>query len=292
MKQLKLNNLLATLLTIAALFAGQTAWAQTHELTLSEDNDFPTGTAGHWYVNMLRYYDQSLTLTEADLTACGYTFKVYDDGGKDGEYFLNRNMRLVITLPDNYDFLVTGVIWTEHDPDNMFLRFYDVDNNNTPIGSDWYSDIDGEPKAVGPVTLDGNVLSIFFRTGKNAPSYAGLDLTITATDLNSGFAVSTSNPTHGILEVDKQTANFGETVIVTPTPDNEFFTAEVSYTAVSTKYVITRVNGVYSFTMPPAMSALAPCSWTQCRYSGAARRSTDLRSIPISSATRWATTCW
>lgn len=111
MKQLKLNNLLVTLLTMAALFAGQTAWAQTHELTLSEDNDFPTGTAGHWYVNMLRYYDQSLTLTEADLTACGYTFKVYDDGGKDGEYFLNRNMRLVITLPDNYDFLVTLPYW-------------------------------------------------------------------------------------------------------------------------------------------------------------------------------------
>ena len=74
MKQLKLNNFLVTLLTMAALFAGQTAWAQTRELTLSEDNDFPSGTAGHWYVNMLRYYDQSLTLTEADLTACGYTF--------------------------------------------------------------------------------------------------------------------------------------------------------------------------------------------------------------------------
>ena len=246
------HNLLAVLLTLAALFVGQTAWAQ-HVLTLSEDNDFPAGTVGHYYVNMLTYSSQQLTLTEADLTQCGYTFKVYDNGGKDGNYAIGLTAQLTITIPDNYSFLVTGVIRTKHAPNNLYLRFND--GNNTTIGNDWYSDIDGEPKTVGPVTCDGNVLRIFFRSGsKYDPPYAGFDLTITATNqnnLNSEFAVSKSNPTHGTLVVDKQTAHFGETVTVTPTPDNEFFTAEVSYTAVTTKYVITRVNGVYSFTMPP-----------------------------------------
>lgn len=69
-KHLSIQNLLAALLTMAALFAGQNAWAQDN-VTLSEDNDFEVGTAGHWYVNMPAHTTNHLYLSADSLTTCG-----------------------------------------------------------------------------------------------------------------------------------------------------------------------------------------------------------------------------
>ena len=86
-KPLQFKQVLAALLTIAALATGQTVRAA--DVTLSVDNDFAPNEAGHWYVNMPAHTLDHLTLSADDLTACGYTFKVYDDGGKNGNYSLN-----------------------------------------------------------------------------------------------------------------------------------------------------------------------------------------------------------
>ena len=245
MKQLSRNNLLTALLLLVAMAFGQSAWAQ-NTVTLSEDNDFGPNEAGHWYVNMPAHTTNHLYLSADSLTTCGYTFKVYDDGGKNGNYSIKCNGNLDITIPEGYAFLVTGTLWTEHDPVYVFLRF--AKSTVDYIGKKWYSDTDGEPKTVGPVTCDGNVMRIRFCSG-NA-QYAGFDLTVTVVDMNTDFAVNLSNPAHGTLAVGNPTAKLGETVTVTPTPDTDFATTEVSYTACSTKFVITPVNGVYSFTMP------------------------------------------
>ena len=228
------------LLTLAALFAGQSAWAQIQDVTLTVDPEIPEGTAGHWYVNMHRSNNQQLTLYETDITTGGKNvFKVYDDGGKNGDYSANCNGNLDITVPEGYAFLVTGTLWTEHNPTSVYLRFAESLYNY--IGDRWYSDTDGELKTIGPVTCDGNVMRIRF-CSENA-QYAGFDLTVTVVDKNTDFAVNVSNPTHGSLAVNS-TAKLGETVTVTPTPDTDFTTTEVSYTACSTKFVITPVNGI------------------------------------------------
>ena len=245
-KPLQFKQVLAALLTIAALATWQTAWAA--DVTLSEDNDFAPNEAGHWYVNMPAHTTDYLTLSAADLTACGYTFKVYDDGGKNGNYSLNCSARLAITVPQGYAFMVTGTLWTQHSSEE-YLQFIKGDNTFEFIGGKWHSDTDGEPKTVGPVTCDNNIMSIRFASGSGT-QYAGLDLTVTLVDVNTDFAVSISNPAHGTLTVDKTTAKLGETITVTPTPDTEFSTTEVSYTAGTWKQVINPVNNVYSFTMP------------------------------------------
>ena len=158
-KSLSLHYLLATLLTMAALFAGQNAWAY-FDVTLSEDPDIPEGIPGHYYVNMQSHRSLSLSLTEEYLTTCGYTFKVYDDGGKNGNNIIYTSNDLNITVPNGFAFLVTGTLWTKHDPSNVYLKFYK--NDAFPIGNKWYSDTDGEPKTVGPVTCDGNDMNIRF----------------------------------------------------------------------------------------------------------------------------------
>jgi hypothetical protein len=250
-KDCRQNKVMTVLLIMAALFAGQTAWAQTRELTLSEDNDFPSGTAGHWYVNMSYRVKDFLTLSATDLTACGYTFKVYDDGGKDGNYGKNSDSRLVITVPEGYALLVTGTIWTKYTSTKIeFLRFAKGNSEFFGIiGEKWLSDMDGEPKTVGPVTCAGNVMCIQFNTDE-VPVFAGLDLTVNVVSVNIDYNVSTNTPVHGILEVDKQTAKVDETVTVTPTPDTDFTIAEVSYTVGTMKVVLSPKNGVYSFKMP------------------------------------------
>ena len=130
-KHLSIQKILAALLTIAALFTGQTAWAA--DVTLSEDNDFAPNEAGHWYVNMPARTTDHLTLSADDLTACGYTFKVYDDGGKNGNYSLNCSARLAITVPQGYAFMVTGTLWTQHSSEE-YLQFIKGDNAYEFIG--------------------------------------------------------------------------------------------------------------------------------------------------------------
>ena len=245
-KPLQFKQVLAALLTIAAIATGQTARAA--DVTLSVDNEIPEGTAGHWYVNMPSWNrDDYLTLSAADLTACGYTFKVYDDGGKNGNYSPNNNAHLAITIPDGYGFFVTGTICSKSSYDYVRFRAGNYDYITNHLGSD----TDGELKSIEPVISNNNsVLWIIFNSAAQGTQYAGLDLTVTVVDVNTDFAISISNPAHGTLTVDKMTAKLGETITVTPTPDTEFSTSEVSYTAGTWKQVINPVNNVYSFTMP------------------------------------------
>lgn len=248
---MKARTILTAALTLAALaLAGTAAWAATKTVTLSEDNDIPVGTAGHWYVNMLidNRYDYNLTLSADDLAAGKNVFKVYDDGGKNGNYSRDVQSYLSITIPEGYGFSVTGTICT--DATKSYVRF-------SAVGQYYYitdflrSDTDGEVKSIKPViSSNSSVLWITFLTYDMTTQYAGLDLTVTIVDLNTDFPISTSTPSHGTIKVDKTRAKLGETVTVTPTPSANYSTTEVSYTVDTTKYVIEPNNGTYSFTMP------------------------------------------
>ena len=77
-----MTSALMTLLTSLLLATlAQTVWAA--DVTLQDDN-------GTKYVNMPATGTDILTLTDASIT----TFKVYDDGGKDGNYSANGRQHL------------------------------------------------------------------------------------------------------------------------------------------------------------------------------------------------------
>ena len=88
-----------------------TAWAD--DVNLAEDNDIAEGTAGHYYVNMPATGTNTLTITADDIADGKGTFKVYDNGGKGGQYSTNCTGILVLTAPENYVIQLSGDIYTE-----------------------------------------------------------------------------------------------------------------------------------------------------------------------------------
>ena len=91
-----------------AVLTSTGAWAD--DVTLSVDEDFAEGTAGHYYVNLPRTGTNTLTLTDASITS----FMVYDDGGKNGTYSNDCSGALNINAPSTDDVLqVTGTVKTD-----------------------------------------------------------------------------------------------------------------------------------------------------------------------------------
>ena len=160
---------------LLALLAGQAAWAETN-VTLSEDPDIPEGTAGHWYVNMSKDRDLWLTLSADDLAAGKGTFKVYDDGGKNGNHSKNCHGILHITVPVGNIIQASGTAWTKS---GSMMSFLGMENSQSFKNSTVHlcavqSTQDGEPTTFGPVVTykdksnqsdtDGQYLTILFQS--------------------------------------------------------------------------------------------------------------------------------
>ena len=175
------------------------------------------------------------------------SFKVYDDGGAEGNYSKNSNGTLTLTAPEGYVLLLTGTIVVDY---RAYLYVYDGQNaTGTAINSVTTCEKDGVAVDIGnDVVTTGRYMTINFST--RSSFRAGLDLTVSVLDYDTEYNVSTGNPAHGSIDVDKSKAKFRETVTVTPTPESGFSIAEVSYTFGTTKVVVAPENGVYSFTMP------------------------------------------
>ena len=266
-----LNKVLATLLTMAALFAGLNAWAQTQNVTLSVDNTIPEGTAGHWYVNMLYRDSQQLTLYTDDLAAGQNVFKVYDNGGKNGNYSSGCRSYLYITVPDGYLIQASGTVWTK-EPGSMtipdlgtilqpvdFLTLYNANSENNSLGM-VYSDVDGEGKDFGPLCThevtrgstptNGQYLTVYFFS-KDSPNYAGFDMTVTVYE-NVLHSISIAEGiTNGTVSASTNQAYFNNEVTLTVTPNANYYIGTVSYNDGTSDHIITPDgNGDYKFLMP------------------------------------------
>ena len=266
MRQIKLNNILATLLTMAALIAGQNAWAQQiQDVTLTVDPEIPEGTAGHWYVNMGRnsYDDKALTLNEYDITTGGKNiFKVYDDGGKNRNYSSGCQSTLYITVPVGYLIQVSGTVWTKNNPTFEYLGLYNANNTTFNRLAKVYSDADGEAKNFGPLVTqrvtsnhsqectDGQYLTVFFRASSNETTYRGFDMTVTVFE-NTLYNVNNAEGIqHGSVSASPTQAYYNDEVTLNVTPETNYYIGTVSYNDGTTDHVITPQNNVYKFTMP------------------------------------------
>ncbi len=157
----------ATMTLLFAMLTNFGAWAESDNVaSLSEDNDFAQGTAGHYYVNMPKTGRSVLTLSNANIT----TFNVYDDGGKSDSHSSSCDGYLVINAPSGYYIKVTGKVDTETGCD--WLKFYDGDTNNI-LGRDQYTGSD----KVGELLSSGNCLKIRFRSDSSR-EYGGMSLTV------------------------------------------------------------------------------------------------------------------
>ena len=123
---------------------------------------------GGWYTNN----QATFTMLPAGIT----TFKVYDDGGKSGNYSKNCSGTLVLTAPEGYVLQLSGCITTEKSYDK--LTVYDGGNASATILLDAVSSTSsGTRTAITTVTSSGQSMTLYFYSD-NSGIYAGLDLTV------------------------------------------------------------------------------------------------------------------
>jgi len=113
------------------------------------------------------------------------SFKVYDDGGKDGDYSENSSGRLLLTAPDGYRMKVTGTVHTEcEDPDCWDYVIISDENGNNLYKGGANIDYDDEYEVVynqadiGTHTSTGNKMILRFYSDESQ-EYAGFEFTVT-----------------------------------------------------------------------------------------------------------------
>ena len=257
MKQKRFIFILALLCT----FAG-TAWAV--DVTLSEDNDFAMNEAGHWYLNMAPKNDSYfLTLTADDIAAGKGTFKVYDDGGKNGNYTGQSNGYLYINVPSGYILQVSGTVWTkgylgqgvQEGGIGVLFAYLAVYNGNNSNDANQqmikaFSLTDGEETSFDAVTTTVNAMCIRFKKTGTGETYQGFDLTVTVFE-NTLYTIDVADGiTNGTLVSSASSAYAHTNITLTPTPDEGRYIGTVSYNDGTDHVIKPNSNNVYSFKMP------------------------------------------
>lgn len=155
------------------------------ELILDEYETF--GTAARWYINMPKSGTKTQTFSDAAVT----TFKVYDDGGKNGRYSSGCDGYLVLTAPEGYIIQLSGrvrmpgtVVDEVFNPGQLtnergkdYLTVYD---NNEASGTTLLNKVysyEDEWSNISTVTSSGQSMTLYFYSNYLYESN-GLDLTV------------------------------------------------------------------------------------------------------------------
>lgn len=247
-------------LTIIALLCTviQGMWAQTPSLT--EDTGEGAGTAARWYINMPKTGTNTLTL-DGTIT----TFKVYDNGGKDGTYSDNCDGTLVLTAPDDYVLQLSGSISSEN---NHYLYVYDgSDNQADKLIEGACGNNNGWAIGIPTVISNGQSMTLYFKTTGPSDQRAGLDLTVTLIstntlhDINGLENVSDGSITAKVNDATVTQAKFRDVVALTASPDDGYVLSNLSVkdasnNDVSVSWPIWSNNA--TFTMPPSAVTVTP----------------------------------
>lgn len=169
-----------------------------------------------YYLNMPTSGTTELVISEGV-----QTFKVYDDGGKDGNYSNGCSGYLVLTAPEGYLINLAGSVTIESTSFD-YLRVYD--GNSVEAGALGLKELYGarEGEIIDTMMSSGNQIMLYFRSDSSS-TYAGLDLTVTigkAADERSIIVDEVIGGTVKVMsenvEATKVAANKTVTVIGTP----------------------------------------------------------------------------
>lgn len=183
------------MLSILALTA-QTAWADNlTSANLLIDSEITEGTAGHYYYTMPRVCNNTLTITEQDISDGKGTFNVYDCGGKNHDQdWYNLNEALVITAPLGYEVKITGTAKTDDNQyqGSEYLSVYDGTSTSgaylgrfgTTSHSEYYN-VD--------VQSSSNSIMLEFVTSMWNIKGRGLNLTVSLVEVQYSISFATIN---------------------------------------------------------------------------------------------------
>ena len=195
------------LFTLVAFFV---TMANAGQVTLTPDQDGD-------YVNM-PYINNTEVIDTLDLREVQgvTTFKVYDNGGKNGNYSNVSNAYLVLLAPDGYLFSISGNVDTEFNFD--FLRIH----NGGPDGNTLLNQ-SGANTNIGTVFSSGDVVTLYFRSD-GGDNQSGLNLTVSLIDASTEYDITVNSVDGGSVEVEngKTSAKVGETVTLTVSANSNY----------------------------------------------------------------------
>ncbi|MBO7567045.1 MAG: InlB B-repeat-containing protein [Bacteroidales bacterium] len=187
---------------------------------LQIDNDYLQTQAGFYYVNLPDITTTNLTI---DNPSFG-TFKVYDDGGKNGAHAANANERLLITAPEGFIINLSGSVNVAQNS-NTRLYIYDKNTDQNATYDDMLYIKTKPPLNTNiSVSTTGRYMLISLSTGANNNKCSGLDFTVTLSAVDysitykgtDGATFATANPT-------SFKATSSDITLVNPTMDGFWF---------------------------------------------------------------------
>ena len=214
---------------------------------------------GGYYVNMP--VSGTNTLDLAEYIANGVTsFKVYDDGGKDGNFSSFVNGYLEMTAPAGYQFIIQGSMNTNCGDACVLgeLNVFDGNASATRILQKW-----GNVSSIN-VHSSGNTMTLYFKYGSanyDYDTYSGLDFTVSVITQHS---VNIADVSGGKISTNKETADEGTSVTLTATPDKGYILNSISVVGLDGKSVEVN-NGTWrigvntiTFSMPKEAVFVSP----------------------------------
>ena len=254
----KINML--SLVVLAVLFAALNTWSA----------DLSGNATDGWYINMPASGTTTLEIKSDDITNGLRSFKVYDDGGSNGDYSNNAAGTLKITAPTNYILVLSGTIRTQYVASGKADYLNVSDGNGTLLLGNAMSDqYHGVPTDIGPIVSSTNGLSLYFASNTSM-TYAGLDLTVEIINPSSNNLVTINQKTGGTISTDKNSATYGTIVSLTKTLSSGYLLKDIEVKDANNNLV--KVNGGlwYSndeilFNMPSSNVTVTPAytnAWT------------------------------
>ena len=170
--------------------------------------------AGGLYVNMRKTKKDTAIIPE-DVKS----FKVYDNGGKNGNYSSNSSDTLVLNAPSGYVLRLSGSVTTYHSYDRLRVYSGSVAHSDSLLG-EYYSSTAGKAVSVsGSVLSSGVNMTLLFYSGNYFDRGSGLDLMVELVPVD--YTVTVANAAGGSLADDvPETANVGDEIALTAMPMN------------------------------------------------------------------------
>ena len=194
------------------------------------------------------------------------SFKVYDDGGKDGNYSQNCTGTLVLTAPEGYVLQLSGSVTLDYN--NEKLTVYNGTKANDDKLIDAFSCSKSDTKTDIPMaTSKGNVMTIYFETN-DFYEYAGLDLTVTLVSASTDYTINgLGSATGGSISAsvggeNATTAKANDVVTLTATPESNYLFSGISVKDASNNVIAVTWDGMFNntatFTMPGSNVTITP----------------------------------
>lgn len=249
-KSLVLGSLLGILLVF---FTSTTAWAA--QRTLTADGN------GGYYINM-PYTEVDTLVIPNGVT----TFKVYDDGGPDGNFWRNCDGRLVIKAPEGNQIRFSGDLYGLYKYNGYRYSVGEFEVYEGIFLEDCcmrglYSDR-GERKI--PRTLSyGNIVTFRFRQYSTKATSAGIDVSVTLVDANAPHEIIVEDVSGGSVVCNQTEANTGASVTLTAAADDGYVLDHIEIID-ERRDTVEMIGGTWltgneaTFTMPNAAVTITP----------------------------------